>query len=264
MKDRVENDVALIEDLWRTYKGAGSRDVRDRLILHYSPLVKFVAGRVAVGLPQNVDQSDLVSYGIFGLIDAIDKFDPSRGFKFETYAIARIKGAIIDELRSIDWVPRSVRAKARAIEKASSKLENELHRTPDEAEIAAELGISQEELQHTLSQISMVGVVALDELLSAGDRGDGGSTLGDTIPDKGDDPMAAFEVEEMKHILAEAINRMPERERLVLTLYYYEGLTLAEIGDVLGVTESRVCQIHTKAILQLRGRLLEPERGLAG
>jgi RNA polymerase sigma factor for flagellar operon FliA len=260
----VEDDAALIEELWRSYKADSQRDVRDRLILHYSPLVKFVAGRVAVGLPQNVDQSDLVSYGIFGLIDAIDKFDPSRGFKFETYAISRIKGAIIDELRSIDWVPRSVRAKARAIEKASSKLENELHRTPDESEIAAELGISQDELQHTLSQISMVGVVALDELLAAGDRSDGGSTLGDTIPDRGDDPMAAFEVEEMKHILAEAINRMPERERLVLTLYYYEGLTLAEIGEVLGVTESRVCQIHTKAILQLRGRLLEPERGLAG
>jgi RNA polymerase sigma factor for flagellar operon FliA len=260
----VEDDAGVLEELWRSYKSDASRDVRDRLILHYSPLVKFVAGRVAVGLPQNVDQSDLVSYGIFGLIDAIDKFDPSRGFKFETYAISRIKGAIIDELRSIDWVPRSVRAKARAIEKASSKLENELHRTPDEKEIASELGISQDELQHTLSQISMVGVVALDELLSAGDRSDGGSTLGDTIPDRGDDPMAAFEVEEMKHILAQAINRMPERERLVLTLYYYEGLTLAEIGDVLGVTESRVCQIHTKAILQLRGRLLEPERGLAG
>jgi len=260
----VDDDAAVIEELWQRYKADGQRDVRDRLILHYSPLVKFVAGRVAVGLPQNVDQSDLVSYGIFGLIDAIDKFDPSRGFKFETYAISRIKGAIIDELRSIDWVPRSVRAKARAIEKASSKLENELHRTPDESEIAAELGISQEELQHTLSQISMVGVVALDELLTAGDRAEGSSTLGDTIPDRGDDPMAAFEVEEMKHILAEAINRMPERERLVLTLYYYEGLTLAEIGEVLGVTESRVCQIHTKAILQLRGRLLEPERGLAG
>jgi RNA polymerase sigma factor for flagellar operon FliA len=199
-----------------------------------------------------------VSYGIFGLIDAIDKFDPGRGFKFETYAIARIKGAIIDELRSIDWVPRSVRAKARAVERAYSKLENELKRTPDDREVAAELGMSEAELNHVLSQVSFVGLVALDELLSASgsDRG-GSSTVGDTIADRAHDPVEAFEVDEMKHLLADAINRMPDRERLVLTLYYYEGLTLAEIGAVLGVTESRVCQIHTKAILQLRSRFAD-------
>jgi RNA polymerase sigma factor for flagellar operon FliA len=219
--------------------------------------VKFVAGRVAAGLPQNIEQADLVSYGIFGLIDAIDKFDPGRGFKFETYAISRIKGAIIDELRSIDWVPRSVRSKARSIERAYSKLENELLRTPDDQEVAAELGVTEGELAQTLSQISFVGLVALDELLNSGDRS-GGTTVGDTIADRVNDPVAAFEVDEMKHVLADAINRMPDRERLVLTLYYYEGLTLAEIGDVLGVTESRVCQIHTKAILQLRSRLVEP------
>jgi RNA polymerase sigma factor for flagellar operon FliA len=255
----VETDAAALRRLWDDYKRTGSREARDRLIVHYSPLVKFVAGRVSVGLPQNIEQADLVSYGIFGLIDAIDKFDPDRGIKFETYAINRIKGAIIDELRSIDWVPRSVRAKARAVEKAMAKLEAELHRAPTDAELAAELGISEDELQQVFNQISFVGLVALDEMLGGGERGDA-TTLGDTIPDKGEGPVAAFEVEEMKQLLADAINRMGEREKIVLTLYYYEGLTLAEIGEVLGVTESRVCQIHTKAVLQLRARMTEPER----
>jgi RNA polymerase sigma factor for flagellar operon FliA len=260
----VDDSSASIADIWAEYKQHGTREARERLILHYAPLVKFVAGRVAAGLPQNIEQSDLVSYGIFGLIDAIDKFDPARGYKFETYAISRIKGAIIDELRSIDWVPRSVRAKARAIERAYSKLENELRRSPEDREVAAELGMSEEELATILSQISFVGIVALDELLSASADRSSGATVGDTIADRAHDPVEAFESEEMRHVLADAIGRMPDRERLVLTLYYYEGLTLAEIGAVLGVTESRVCQIHTKAIFQLRGRLSEPlpERGL--
>ncbi len=249
-----------IERLWADYKSTGDQVLRDRLILHYSPLVKYVAGRVAVGLPQNVEQADLVSYGIFGLIDAIDKFDLARGYKFETYAIARIKGAILDELRSIDWVPRSIRSKARMLEKAYAKLESELHRTPTDEELAAELDLTDDQLQTTLSQISFVGLVALDEMLSvSGDRGES-VTLGDTIADAHDGPVAVYEVEEMRHILAEAINRMPEREKIVLTLYYYEGLTLAEIGEVLGVTESRVCQIHTKAVLQLRSRIQAQER----
>jgi RNA polymerase sigma factor for flagellar operon FliA len=253
-------DTADIDRLWTDYKESGRRDLRDRLILRYSPLVKYVAGRVAVGLPQNVDQSDLVSYGIFGLIDAIEKFDLDRGYKFETYAIARIKGAILDELRSIDWVPRSVRAKARSLEKAYAKLEADLHRTPSDEELANELGMTEDQLQQTLGQISFVGLVALDEMLSAGgDRGES-VTLGDTIADAAEGPVAAYEVEEMRQILAEAINRMGDREKIVLTLYYYEGLTLAEIGQVLGVTESRVCQIHTKAVLQLRSKLTSSER----
>ena len=262
----MENDDerTVIEQLWADYKSSGAREARDRLIIHYSPLVKYVAGRVSVGLPQNIEQADLVSYGIFGLIDAIDKFDTDRNIKFETYAIARIKGAIIDELRSIDWVPRSVRAKARAVEKAYAKLEATLLRTPTDAEVATEMGISEADLQQIFNQISFVGLVALDEMLAgaSGDRGES-TTLGDTIADKSDGPVAAFEVEEMKQILADSINRMPEREKIVLTLYYYEGLTLGEIGEVLGVTESRVCQIHTKAVLQLRSKLAEPERELA-
>ena len=248
-----------IERIWAEYKSTGDASVRDQLIVHYSPLVKYVAGRMATGLPQNVDQADLVSYGIFGLIDAIEKFEPKRGFKFETYAIARIKGNILDELRSIDWVPRSVRAKARAMEKAYAKLEAELHRTPTDRELAEELDLTDDQLQTTLSQISFTGLVALDEMLSTGDRGDA-ITLGDTLADQAPGPVAAYEVEEMRHLLADAINRLPEREKTVLSLYYYEGLTLAEIGSILGVTESRVSQIHTKSVLQLRARLAASER----
>jgi len=248
--------------LWAEYKKRGDRQIRDQLIVLYSPLVKYVAARVAVGLPQHVDGSDLVSYGIIGLIDAIDRFDPVRKVKFETYAIPRIKGAIIDELRAIDWVPRSVRSKARAVEQAYAALEASLLRTPSDTEVAAELGISEKELQEILRQISFVGVAALDEVLSVGgDRGDR-ATLGDTVPDATDGPSAMFEDKESKEILTEAIKHLGDRERTVLSLYYYEGLTLAEIGDILGVTESRVCQIHTKAVLQLRARL--SERGAEG
>ena len=255
----MSDDGARVDALWARYKETQGRDARDQLILHYSPLVKYVAGRVAVGLPQNVDQADLVSYGIFGLIDAIEKFDPERGFKFETYAISRIKGSILDELRSIDWVPRSVRAKARSLEKAYAKLEGDLHRTPTDAELAEELDMSEGQLAQLLSQISFVGMAALDEMLAGGDRGES-ITLGDTIADAGRGPVTIYEAEETRQLLAETINRMPERERLVLTLYYYEALTLAEIGEVLRVTESRVCQIHTKAVLQLRSRLAAAER----
>jgi RNA polymerase sigma factor for flagellar operon FliA len=255
----TEKTAAILAELWQEYKQDGAPEARERLILNYSPLVKFVAGRIAAGLPQSVEQSDLVSYGVFGLIDAIEKFDPERGFKFETYAISRIRGAIIDELRSIDWVPRSVRAKARSIEGAFSKLESELGRSPEDAEVAAELEMSEDDLSHSLSQISFTGLVALDEILGgANNEGGGSSTLGDTITDGTHDPVESFEVDEMRHLLADMINRMGDRERLVLTLYYYEALTLAEIGDVLGVTESRVCQIHTKAILQLRAKLSDP------
>jgi RNA polymerase sigma factor FliA len=249
---------AAIAQLWREFKDTGDQRLRERLILHYSPLVKYVAGRVGVGLPPNIEQADLVSYGIFGLIDAIEKFDISRAIKFETYAISRIKGAIIDELRAIDWIPRSVRYKAREVEKAYAALEGRLHRTPTEGEVAGELGISLDDLHTIFSQVSFVNVIALDELLNVGgERGDKMSLV-DTLEDtKAEDPVAAFETEETKYLLARAINTLPEREKIVVTLYYYEGLTLAEIGQVLGVTESRICQMHTKAVLQLRGKLAD-------
>jgi RNA polymerase sigma factor for flagellar operon FliA len=250
-------DPAL-EELWKEFKATGDGDVREKLILHYAPLVKYVAGRVGVGLPPNIEQADLVSYGIFGLIDAIEKFDVNRAIKFETYAISRIKGAIIDELRSIDWIPRSIRSKAREVERAYAALEARLHRTPTEPEVAAELGIKLDDLHAIFGQVSFVNVVALDELLNVnGEKGDKVSLV-DTLEDtKAEDPVRVFESQETKHLLARAINMLPEREKIVVTLYYYEGLTLAEIGQVLGVTESRICQMHTKAVLQLRAKLAD-------
>jgi RNA polymerase sigma factor for flagellar operon FliA len=253
--ERVADSVAAA---WDEYKAAGSSSARDQLILHYSPLVKYVAGRVAVGLPANIEQADLMSYGIFGLIDAIDKYDRSKNVKFETYAISRIRGAIIDELRAIDWVPRSVRFKAREVEKAYAALENKLKRPPSDAEIAGELGVSLDDLNHIYSQLSNVSLIALDEISSGdGEKGDKLSLI-DTLEDtKTANPMEAFESEEMREILVEAVNKLSEREKKVVTFYYFAGLTLAEIGTVLGVTESRVCQIHTKAVLALRGKIAE-------
>ncbi len=238
---------------WARYKDTGARKDRDDLIVYYAPLVKYVAGRIGAGLPQTVDHSDLVSYGMFGLIDAITKFDLDRGFKFETYAISRIKGAILDEMRAVDWVPRSVRSKAKSVERAMAKLESQNHRAPTDAEIADELNLSVDQLGAIYKQISSLGMVALDEMLSF--NGGESLTFGDTLADRREGPVSTYERVEMRQLLAAAINRMSEREKIVLTLYYYENLTLAEIGKVLGVTESRVCQIHTKAVLQLRSRL---------
>ncbi len=248
-----------IDALWKRYKAVGSRGLRDQLILQYAPLVKYVAGRVAVGLPRNVDQADLVSYGMFGLIDAIEKFDPERGFRFETYAITRIRGSMMDELRSMDWVPRSVRTKSRRIEDAIAHLEATLHRSPTDDELAQQLSISVTQLHRLLGQISMTGVASLDDLLSlSGDTGDS-VTLGDTVADDADGPSEIFEVAEQRERLRAALLGLPDRERTVLGLYYFEGLTLAQIGEVIGVTESRVCQIHTKSMLQLRSRLDDHE-----
>jgi RNA polymerase sigma factor for flagellar operon FliA len=219
--------------------------------------VKYVASRVATGLPASVDQADLVSYGMFGLIDALQKFEPVRGNKFETYAIPRIRGAIIDELRAMDWVPRSVRFKQREIEKALADLESMLKRQPTEKELAERLGMSMHELHEVITQISFVSVLALDETVSVGaDRGEKVSLV-DTLADKGFDPSTGVESQETRGLLAAAINELSEREKIVVTLYYFEGLTLAEIGDILGVTESRVCQIHTKAVGVLRGQMTE-------
>lgn len=249
--------------LWATFKKSGDADARERLILNYSPLVKYVAGRVSSSLPATVDTADLVSYGIFGLIDAIEKFEPERGIKFETYAIARIKGAIIDELRSLDWVPRSVRARAREVEHAYAKLESEHRRAPEDHEVAAEMGISPRDLQDIYSKLSYTSVVSFEELWVGADRDERSSVLSTIEDETAEDPVALFESEEVKDILASAIERLPERERIVIALYYYEGLTLKEIGQVLGVTESRVSQLHTKSVLRLRARL-HTAQGFAG
>ncbi|MFD0261464.1 RNA polymerase sigma factor WhiG [Kitasatospora indigofera] len=249
-------DRTALEALWRSYKESGDARLREQLILHYSPLVKYVAGRVGVGLPANVEQADFVSSGVFGLIDAIEKFDIDRAIKFETYAISRIRGAIIDELRALDWIPRSVRQKAKAVERTYATLEAKLRRTPHEPEVAAEMGIAIEDLHAIFSQLSLANVVALDELLHPVGEGGDRLSLVDVLEDRGaDNPVAVAEDREMRRLLANAINTLPEREKTVVTLYYYEGLTLAEIGQVLGVTESRVSQIHTKSVLQLRAKL---------
>jgi RNA polymerase sigma factor FliA len=242
--------------LWRQYKSTRDLAVRDRLILTYAPLVKYVAGRLGSGLPAHVDEGDLVSYGLLGLIGAIERYDPDRDVKFETYAIARIKGSIIDELRAMDWVPRSVRSRAREIERAIGDLESKLGRAPNDEEIAGKLGLSQEELDDSLSEISRSSIAALDELWTVqGSSGDQVALI-DTIEDThGPEPQSALDQSEVKEMIADAISRLPEREKLVITLYYYEELTLREIGEVLGVTESRVSQLHTKAILRLKARL---------
>lgn len=253
MRSDPKTDLSAV---WAAFKEHHDPQARESLILNYSPLVKYVAGRLSSNLPQTVETADLISYGIFGLIDAIEKFDPDRGIKFETYAIARIKGAIIDELRAMDWVPRSVRAKGRQIEAAYITLENRLRRVPSDAEVAEEMGISLDELQDILTKLSYTSVVSFEELWSgAGDQDERQSPLGSIADETAEDPVKAFEGVEAKEILANAIDRLPEREKIVIALYYYEGLTLKEIGTVLGVTESRVSQLHTKAVLRLRARL---------
>jgi RNA polymerase sigma factor FliA len=244
------------QQLWLEFRRTGDQKLRDRLILTYAPLVKYVAGRLGSGLPAHVDEGDLVSYGLLGLMGAIERYDPTREIKFETYAIVRIKGQIIDELRAMDWVPRSVRARARDIERAIGELESRLGRAPTDEEIAGKLGISTDELEESLGEIGRSSIAALDELWTV--TGDGGDQVAliDTVEDENaPDPQGTLSVTEQKEALADAIARLPEREKLVVTLYYYEELTLREIGEVLGVTESRVSQLHTKAILRLKAHL---------
>jgi RNA polymerase sigma factor for flagellar operon FliA len=254
----METNVKAIElkDLWRKYKTSGDDRARERLVVAYSPLVKYVAGRMSSGLPSHVEEADLISYGLVGLINAIERFDLAREIKFETYAIPRVRGAIIDELRSLDWVPRSVRARARDIENANAKLEHKLHRAPTDDEMAADLGLSMEDFQDSLIQISNSTIAALDELWSVSDSSGDQVSLLDTLHDPdAPDPERVVDATELKDRVADAIARLPEREKLVIALYYYENLTLREIGEVLGVTESRISQLHTKAVLRLRSHL---------
>ena len=256
VKEKDKLQPTELGKLWIKFKDTNDQEIRDKLILNYSPLVKYVAGRVSSTLPQNIESGDLVSYGIFGLIDAIEKFDLSREIKFETYAMARIKGAIIDELRSLDWVPRSVRQRSRELERAMVELENKFRRAPTDEEVAVALNINVENLHALLTQLSYTSIVALEDLWSTGGEKDEKVSLIDTIEDTAvQDPSDVFEIGEMKDILAQAIERLPEREKIVVALYYYEGLTLREIGEVLSVTESRVSQLHTKAITRMKAKL---------
>ncbi len=258
----METNVKAIElkDLWRRYRSSGDTRARERLVMAYAPLVKYVAGRMSSGLPAHVEEADLISYGLVGLISAIERFDLEREIKFETYAIPRIRGAIIDELRSLDWVPRSVRARAREIERAHVKLEHKLQRAPTDEEMAQELGIELEDFNESLIQISNSTIAALDELWTVSDSSGDQVSLLDTLQDpNAEDPARAMDATDLKDRVADAIARLPEREKLVIALYYYENLTLREIGEVLGVTESRISQLHTKAVLRLRARMQEDD-----
>lgn len=232
-----------VAELWRRYKADGDRDARDRLVVHYSPLVKFVAGRVRSGLPSSVDQNDLVSDGVIGLMDAVDKFEPERGLQFQTYAVTRIRGSIVDGLRSSDWVPRSVREKIRDVDAASARLEHQLGRAPKDQEIADELGLSIEELHKVYSLTAHTSVVSFETVLD-----DDAPRAGADLPGLDDDLPPGF---------LRAVRELAERDQVVVALYYWERLTLAEIGQVLGVTESRVSQLHSRATMQLRRKLLD-------
>lgn len=250
--------MSSLELLWREYRDSGSKISKDKLLVEYAHLVKYIAARIMVNLPKHVDSNDLTSAGIMGLIKAVETFEPERGFKFETYAGHKIRGAILDELRSLDWVPRSVRQKSRDLQRVYAKLENQLGRIPYDDEVCEEMGISLEEYENLLSEVTPTTILSLEE--SMPDRGSDSKEIRliDTIEDPGsENPLKEMGFTEVKNILKSAIADLPEKEKLVVALYHYEELTLKEIGVVLDITESRVSQIHSKAILKLRSRLLQ-------
>ncbi len=248
----------VLAEVWRRYKRTGDREDRNQLVLAYSPIVKYVAGRIAARAPAHVELADLVSYGVGGLIDAVERFDPARGSTFESYAGVRIRGAIVDELRSLDWAPRRVRGEAREIEKATVELSARLHRTPTDAELAAKLSMDPAQLDASLQRVADARIIALDQPWDTM-RTDGiETTLVQTLPDPNAvDPAASAAATDLRERIADAIDHLPEREQLVLGLRYHQDLRLAEIGEVLGVSESRVSQLHAKAVLHVRALLPE-------
>lgn len=242
-------------DLWEQLASGDTQQARCQLVDQYARLVKYVAGRMAIGLPHYVEFNDLISAGLLGLIQAIDNFEPDRQIKFETYAIPRIRGAILDELRSQDWFPRSLRRKAKQLEEAYSNLETRLGRPATDAEVARELEIDISELDGLVGEVSVATIMSLDAETNSSD-GENSATLVDFLADPAADTIEQeLARQEMKELIGRRLAELPEKEQLVLVLYYYEELTLKEIGEILDVTESRVCQIHTKAILRLKGKI---------
>jgi len=241
--------------LWVEYKKAREPKLREYFIKKYALLVKYVAGKVAVGMPHNVEFDDLVSYGTFGLLDAIEKYDPTKEVKFKTYAMTRVRGGIFDELRNVDWIPRSIRQKAKQVEKIILELENRMGRTAEDEEIAHELDIDIDEFHDLMSKISGTSLISLNDVWHGNDENEEMVFVDTLESPEALNPDTIVEREEIKNMIVECIKKLPDREKKVIVLYYYEDLTLKEIGEVLEVTESRVSQLHTKAIMRLRGRL---------
>ena len=241
------------EKLWLEFSKKPSPELREKIIIEYAGLVKIVAGKLSIYLGHNVEYDDLVGYGTFGLIDAIDKFDYGKGVKFETYASLRIRGAILDQIRKMDWLPRTVRQKQKRIDAAYNKIEAETGRLATDEEIAAELEISVDELDSWQAQTKAAGILSLDDYMEQGHEG-GISSISDGAEDY-HQPEKIYEKQEIKQILLETLESLTEKEKKVILLYYYEELTLKEINAVLEVSESRISQLHTKAIQKLRLKL---------
>ncbi len=250
------------EELWIEFRKSKSTQLRDAFIRQYMPLVKYVAGKVAVNMPNSVEFDDLVGFGQFGLLDAINKFDPDKKVKFKTYAVTRIRGAIFDELRQLDWVPRSVRQKSREIEDTIVELEARLGRPAADEEIASAMGLTLESFNNTVLKVSGTSVLSLNDVWYSGESSDRMS-IGDSIESPSSlNPDVIVEREEVKRVIMEAINELPEKEKMVLVLYYHEDLTFKEIGQVLQVSESRISQLHTKANMRLRAKLTNVRKGI--
>jgi RNA polymerase sigma factor for flagellar operon FliA len=250
------------DELWNEFKKTKSPALRDKFIRQYMPLVKYVAGKVSTGMPDSVEFDDLVGFGQFGLLDAINKFDPDKNVKFKTYAVTRIRGAIFDELRELDWVPRSVRQKSREIEDTIVELEAKLGRTASDAEIAEAMGVTENEYQNTIMKVSGTSVLSLNDVWYSGDDSDHMS-IGDSIEAPNSlNPDVIVEREEIRKVIIQAINELPKNEKMVIVLYYHEDLTFKEIGQVLNVSESRISQLHTKANLRLRAKLTNLRKGI--
>jgi RNA polymerase sigma factor for flagellar operon FliA len=244
-----------MEQAWEHYKSTGDVAAKDKLVSEYTPLIHFVLGQIHLPFSPLMQFEDAISYGFLGLLDALDKFDPSRGFKFETYAVARIRGSIRDGMRETQWMPRSVLQKMSLVEKAMQRLEAEQGRAPTEDETADALGMTKKAFQEMLTDISPITLFSLEEIIFETNDGEP-ITLGETLADRESaSPHEAAEWEEHKRLLTQAIESLPDREKLVVALYCYEELTLKEIGEVMGISSSRVCQIYTHALIRLRGYL---------